>query len=945
MIDSSLILKNFVQISPWKGISRIQSQLLDNGFVVAADQDGYWGILTPNDVLRSNHRLVADCLPTLPFTTPNDNIRRVLDLMNQSKTDYLPCCSKGKLIGVISRELITEFTLRCTEDLAEALDMIHLANKKLEESELRFRNVFEMVGEGIGLIDNRNKFVFANASAEKILDSESNGLIGISIDKFLEHNTIKSIEKYLKSQNSCGPLTFDVEAVSLKGESKTLTVTVTQSTDTNGISLGFYLVFRDITERMKADLAVKVSEHKFRTLFENNADGLIIANPQTKKFLSVNKKVCDMLGYSQEELLKLGVEDIHPSEELERVYNEFNDLLIKNKDIVYNLPFRKKDGTTFFADIKNTVVEIEGDELLIGMFRDITERKLIEDALRISEEQFRNAFESSSIGMAIISLGGYWIKVNSKLCEIVGYTSQELEKMSFETITHPDDLAEDIELGNKLINGEISSFQLEKRYIHKNGESIWVQLNISLVYDKKGSPLHFISQVQNINDRKKAELALHRSQRKIRAIIDNIPLAVFWKDINNKYLGCNKKFADYVGMTIDEVIGKTDNEMPWEKLKENYISDDLEVFQTKQAKLNYEERGLSKNGLPVWVRTSKVPLLDSNNEVLTVIGIFEDITEQKKTEEELKAYRYHLELLVKEKTYELNEAQRIANIGSWKLDAINSKLIWSDEVFRIFEKDPETFTPTSISFDQCVHPHDLPIISILFRESLLKKTSYSAEHRILTSAGKVKWVCERSENHFDLNGNHTYSIGTVQDITSRKTMELALQQKDKEFELFFENINQVVIIFDSCGNTVYINKEFERLFGISISDQCINPYAFTKVVHPNYIEKLHTFIFNNSFTSINTNDAIFNFKILKPSNEIRWLSAKKLMVKNPDENQNRLIVLISDITKEKLIQHEILNAIIKSEEKERMRFAQDLHDGIGPLLSTTKLYLQWLSPS
>jgi len=124
------------------------------------------------------------------------------------------------------------------------------------------------------------------------------------------------------------------------------------------------------------------------------------------------------------------------------------------------------------------------------------ERKQIEVALRNSEEQFRNAFENASIGMAIVSLDGYWVKVNPALCQIVGYSSEELLGLNFQDITHPDDLDLDLSYVNQLLAGTISTYQMEKRYFHKQGHLVWILLDGSLVKDEQGNPLHFIGQIQ-----------------------------------------------------------------------------------------------------------------------------------------------------------------------------------------------------------------------------------------------------------------------------------------------------------------------------------------------------------------------------------------------------------------------------------------------------------------
>jgi len=139
---------------------------------------------------------------------------------------------------------------------------------------------------------------------------------------------------------------------------------------------------------------------------------------------------------------------------------------------------------------------------MVGTVQDITERRKAENELRRSEDQFRSAMEDSPIGMALVAPNGHWLKVNKALCAIVGYTEEELLVTDFQSITHPDDLDADLSQVRRILAGEIKTYQMEKRYIHKDGRLIWILLNVSLVRSDEGQPLYFISQIQDSTARK-----------------------------------------------------------------------------------------------------------------------------------------------------------------------------------------------------------------------------------------------------------------------------------------------------------------------------------------------------------------------------------------------------------------------------------------------------------
>src|SRR5690606_21821041 len=136
---------------------------------------------------------------------------------------------------------------------------------------------------------------------------------------------------------------------------------------------------------------------------------------------------------------------------------------------------------------------------------------------KISERQFKGAFQYSSIGMALVSLEGRWLKVNKKVCNLLGYSPDELLKLTFQDLTHPDDLDLDLGFLREVLNGRQDHYEIEKRYFHKNGEIIWVQLNVSIITDNEGKPLHFVSQIQDITKRKQSEANLIALTEKLTA--------------------------------------------------------------------------------------------------------------------------------------------------------------------------------------------------------------------------------------------------------------------------------------------------------------------------------------------------------------------------------------------------------------------------------------------
>ncbi|PSF39479.1 PAS domain-containing sensor histidine kinase [Aphanothece hegewaldii CCALA 016] len=155
----------------------------------------------------------------------------------------------------------------------------------------------------------------------------------------------------------------------------------------------------------------------------------------------------------------------------------------------------------FLFDAKGNTVR------MVGTLNDITEKKLADEALKEGEERFRATFEQAAVGIAHVGLTGQWLRVNQKICDIVGYTREELLGMTFQDVTYPEDLETDLNYANQLLAGRISNYSMEKRYIRKDGSLIWVNLTVSFIYDTnfKAQPKCFISVIEDINQRKQAE--------------------------------------------------------------------------------------------------------------------------------------------------------------------------------------------------------------------------------------------------------------------------------------------------------------------------------------------------------------------------------------------------------------------------------------------------------
>ncbi len=279
--------------------------------------------------------------------------------------------------------------------------------------------------------------------------------------------------------------------------------------------------------------------------------------------------------------------------------------------------------------------------------RQVLERLGAEEALRESREQFTSAFQDAAIGMALVRTDGQWLQTNRALCNIVGYTEQELCATNFQAITHPDDLATDLAYVKQLLAGEISTYQMEKRYFHKLGHIVWIQLNVSLVHDSIGRPSYFIGQIQDVTDRKRTEAALRESKGRLEAILNNSPTLIFLKDLEGRYLLVNQEFEHTFRLTSENIVGQTDAELFSAAQATEFRANDIKVIQAN-APLQYEEVAHHDDGPHTYV-VVKFPLRDESGKPYAIGGIATDITDRKHMEQALRASEEDLRQVLRER--------------------------------------------------------------------------------------------------------------------------------------------------------------------------------------------------------------------------------------------------------------------------------------------------------
>lgn len=401
--------------------------------------------------------------------------------------------------------------------------------------------------------------------------------------------------------------------------------------------------------------------------------------------------------------------------------------------------------------------------------------------LKKSEQLLTNAVEDASIGMVTLTIEGKFRTVNKAFRKITGYTKKELLTLNISQITHPNDIDSGNNVIEELISGKAKKANFEKRYIHKNGNTIYAQVSAVIIQDKIGTPQIFFTQVIDITEQKRVESKLKQNEKMLRQIIDTSPSSIFLKDRNGMYLMVNKRMAELHSKKPADFVGKYDYEIAkkwFETIDYNeFRKAEQDVIDNKKKLIMIEEPFVFQDGNEGWFQTTKIPFeLEDNKNCLLVIST--DITKRKRYEEALQESEKRLALAVEG-----------AGLGLWDQDFSSGKIIRNERWAQMLGYELDEIEQSRSAWSALIHPDDLVSLENSIKEHEQERTSiFSVEHRLRTKDGKWKWihnwgrVVER-----DKTGKPLRAIGVHLDITDRKQAEEEVEQKSMELEKQFKS--------------------------------------------------------------------------------------------------------------------------------------------------------------
>jgi PAS domain S-box-containing protein len=296
-----------------------------------------------------------------------------------------------------------------------------------------------------------------------------------------------------------------------------------------------------------------------------------------------------------------------------------------------------RDQSQLYVHLKGIRTQEDEDHQrrCLAVISDITEQKRAEQALRESEQRFHGIFEQDPLGMTVVDRQYRFLDVNSKFCEILGYTRAELLNRSFSEITHPEDINQGEALAARLFRGELAHGQIEKRYLTKDNRLIWVRITATGIYDTAETPVYLLGMIEDITERQELHNRLEAERNLLRTLIDHLPDYIYVKDTESRFVMGNPAVAQVMGAgSVAELIGKTDSDFYPPALAAQYRADEEEIFRSGEPLINKQEPLVDPTGAEYVLSTTKVPLKDAQGNITGLVGIGRDITQRKQIEDE-----------------------------------------------------------------------------------------------------------------------------------------------------------------------------------------------------------------------------------------------------------------------------------------------------------------------
>lgn len=711
--------------------------------------------------------------------------------------------------------------------------------------------------------------------------------------------------------------------------------------DAQGRALRLVGFNADITSRKIAELGLSDSEERFRAIFEQAGVGITRVDLDGV-LVEVNQKFCEMLGYAREQLLGKRVQDItHPDDYGEGARHRANLTRGSARSISGEKRFLRKDGTVMWARrTMSTACDPAGKPIyVISIVEDITERKRTEAALRDSEERFRATFENAPVGIMHTSLDDNRIlRVNPKMCKLLGFSTDELLGVTTDDILHPDYRGTDRgKYHERMLQGALESYSSERVFLRKDGSPLWVDRTVSLTRGASGEPLYFIRIVEDITERKRAEAEVAGERALLRTIIDTVPDFIYVKDAEGRFSVANKAWLEERNLGDSEVVGKTVFDIFPDELARRMAAQDTGVMSTGTPIMDFEQRVVLRapkggRSLVRWFSITKVPMRDATGKIIGTIGTSREITERR-----LSAQRREMEHTI---AAVLADATSVEVALPKVIQTICEGLDWDCGLHWSWDKSAEllrcrhSWVRPAEAMDEFVQAslgmvNEAPVaVAATPSGGLVRRVWAGAKPVWLPDVARMPDfrrapVAQRA----DLHGAFAFPImmegrpwgvmeffsheirepdeallqivraigNQIGQFIRRKETEHALRESEEQFRQLAGHIPQVFWICEADRHrAIYVSPAYEELTGVDPETLKTRAHGWLDFVHPDDRQQVMT-----ARREAASGRYDQTFRIVRPDGAMRWVRDRAFPVYDADGSVYRIAGICEDITEKK----------------------------------------------
>lgn len=673
------------------------------------------------------------------------------------------------------------------------------------------------------------------------------------------------------------------------------------------------MTVRDISERKRLEQLQQERRRDtglLNTIAAVSTDSIFVKDGNGK-YLFYNNAAARGVNLLPAEVVGRDDTALFPREQAEQIMARDREVLAGGEPVTFEETLDTAHGPRTFLTTKGPLLDEDGNTLgLYGISRDITERRLALEALRASEERYRSLVEQAADGIFVSDAQGHYLDVNSAGCQMLGYAREELLGLGIPDVLDPSEQVRIESHIEELATGAV--VVSEWMFRRKDGSSFPGEVCARQLEDGRLQAI-----LRDISDRKTAEEALRYQLDLLRGITEKSTNAIFINDMEGCVTALNPEAERLFGYSAEELAGQVLHDV----IHPRHADDSpfpmhecplCHVYANGETIRNHEAVFFRKDGVRLTVMGSN-SAIESNGRRVGATLVLQDITAIKQTEKALR-----------EREEDLNRAQAVGHIGSWRLDVRNNKLTWSDQNHRLFDV-PQGTLLTYEHFLSRVHPDDRDYVDQQW-QIRLRGEPYDIEHRLLLG-DTVKWVREKAELEFDGDGNLLGGFGITQDISDIKAAEQALRDSEERFQLAAEIGHLGTWDWNVKTNEVFWSRGHYEILGYREGEVSPSYAAWVERVHPEDRPGIEAEIQRSMRERV---DYTVEFRVIWPNGAVHWMSARGRYQYGEEGACLRMLGIMADITSLKQAELALREADQRKDEFLAM-LAHELRNPLAPI--------------